>query len=114
MMPGFDPRTIKKLMKQMGMDTQAIPAEEVIIKKQGGGEIRISNPQVQKMKIPGQGESFQVIGAASESTGIVEFSEEDINLVAEQANVSKEEAKKALESNGGDIAKAILQLQRAP
>ena len=111
MMPGFDPRTIKKLMKQMGMDTQDIPASEVIIKKAEGGAIVIKNPQVQKMKIPGQGESFQVIGTASESAGTVEISEEDISIVAEQANVSKEDAKKALEKNKGDIAKTILSLQ---
>ncbi len=115
MLPGLDPRTIKKMMKQMGMDMQEIPATEVIIKKPEGGAIIIKNPQVQKMKVPGQGESFQIIGNSSESDespAAAEISEEDINLVSAQAKVPSEVAKKALEENNGDIAKAILSLQK--
>ncbi|HIK00370.1 TPA: nascent polypeptide-associated complex protein [archaeon] len=111
MMPGLDPRALKKMMKQMGMDMQDIPASEVIIKKPEGGQIVIKNPQVQKMKVPGQGESFQVMGNATESSEI-EISQDDINLVAEQAKVPMEKAKEALEKAGGDIAKAILSLER--
>ncbi len=132
MMPSLDPRAIKKLMKQMGMDMQEVPASEVIIKKPEGGQIVIKNPQVQKMKIPGQGESFQVTGNATESgstkgsinrsstspdkqlpfvSGGSQISQADIDLVAEQAKVSKEEARKVLEANNGDIAKSILELQ---
>ena len=110
-MPGLDPRALKKMMKQIGMDVQEVPASEVIIKKPDGGSLVIKNPQVQKMKIPGQGESYQVVGTASESSGIPEISEEDVNLVSEQAKVSKEEAKTALEANNGDIAKSILSLK---
>ena len=117
MMPGLDPRAIKKMMKQMGMDMQEIPATEVIIKKPEGGTIVIKNPQVQKMKVPGQGESFQIIGHSTESessseTAVAEIPDEDINLVAEQAKVPSAVAKKALEEAGGDIAKAILSLQK--
>ena|SRR3989338_3692690 len=115
MIPGLDPRAIKKMMKQMGMDMQEIPATEVIIKKPEGGTIVIRNPQVQKMKVPGQGESFQIIGNSSESDespAAAEISEDDINLVSEQAKVPSEIAKEALEEAGGDIAKAILTLQK--
>lgn len=114
MIPGLDPRAIKKMMKQMGMDMQEVPATEVIIKKPEGGEIIIRNPQVQKMKVPGQGESFQIIGDSteSESSAAPEISAEDISLVAEQAKVPQEVAKQALEENNGDIAKAILSLQK--
>lgn len=112
MMPGLDPRALKKMMKQMGMDMQDIPASEVIIKKPEGGQIVIKNPQVQKMKIPGQGESFQVIGNSTEDSSAPEISEADIDLVADQAKVPREKAKEALEKAGGDIAKAILSLQK--
>ena len=40
-----------------------------------------------------------------------DISEEDIRLVAEQAGVTIEEARKALEEAGGDIAAEILRLQ---
>ena len=39
------------------------------------------------------------------------ISEEDIKTVAQQANVSEDKAKAALESNDNDLAKAILELQ---
>ncbi|MFZ1039157.1 MAG: hypothetical protein WAN53_04665, partial [Candidatus Bathyarchaeia archaeon] len=39
------------------------------------------------------------------------ISEEDARLVADQTGKSLEEAKKALEESGGDLAKAILLLQ---
>jgi len=37
--------------------------------------------------------------------------EEDVRLVADQTGKSLEEARKALEESGGDLAKAILLLQ---
>jgi nascent polypeptide-associated complex subunit alpha len=37
--------------------------------------------------------------------------EEDVLLVAQQANVSMEKARTALERSGGDLAQAILMLQ---
>ncbi|MBR9707128.1 MAG: nascent polypeptide-associated complex protein, partial [Candidatus Diapherotrites archaeon] len=41
-----------------------------------------------------------------------EIPKEDISMVAEQANVSAEKAKEALEAVNGDIAEAILNLQK--
>ncbi len=41
----------------------------------------------------------------------VEIPEEDILLVAQQANVSMEKARAALEATEGDLAQAILNLQ---
>ena len=40
----------------------------------------------------------------------VQIPEEDVILVAQQANVSLEEARAALEQTGGDLAQAILLL----
>ena len=111
---GLDPRMLKKMMKQMGMDMEELDAVEVVIKQPDGKQLVIKNPQVQRMKVPGQGESYQVMGTATEGLGGTgaQISEEDINLVAEQAKVPKEKAKEALEKNSGDIAKAILELQK--
>lgn len=111
MFPNIDPRSLKKMMKQMGMNMEEIPANEVIIKQPDGKEISIKDPKVTKMKVPGQGDSFQIMGEVSEGTSVPEISEEDINMVAEQTKVSKEKAKEAIEKANGDIAKAILSLQ---
>ena len=53
------------------------------------------------------------VEAKSEAGETPEISEEDVALVAEQAGVSLEEARRALEETGGDIAAAILRLQGA-
>ena len=109
---GLDPRMLKKMMKQMGMDMEELDAVEVVIKQPDGKQLVIKNPQVQRMKVPGQGESYQVMGTAHASDAAPEISEDDVNLVSEQAKVPKEKAKEALEKNSGDIAKAILSLEK--
>ncbi len=52
----INPKQLEKAMKQMGVKSEEIPADEVIIKSQDK-EIVISNPQVQKVNMMGQ-ESF--------------------------------------------------------
>jgi nascent polypeptide-associated complex subunit alpha len=65
--------------------------------------------QVQGQKI------FQVAGGkVSEKAPerkVPTVPEEDVRLVADQTGKSIEEARKALEESGGDLAKAILLLQ---
>lgn len=60
---------------------------------------------------------FQVVGESLEERAIMrneeakpKIPEEDVALVAEQAGVSLEEARAALEETGGDLAQAILLL----
>jgi len=43
----------------------------------------------------------------------VKIPEEDVQLVATQANVSQEQARAALEQTNGDLAQAILLLSQA-
>lgn len=105
MIPKINPRQMEKMMKQMGMKQEAIEADEVIIKSKDKNII-IKNPQVQRINMMGQ-ESFQISGDIEEST----ISEEDIKTVAQQANVSEEQAKQALEKTNGDLAEAILLLK---
>ena len=56
--------------------------------------------------------SFQVQGEFREVEEKIEvsISQDDITMVAEQANASQEDAKKALEEAQGDIAQAIVKL----
>ena len=59
-------------------------------------------------------DTFQVIGDPEEKplSTIPDINDDDIATVMEQAKVSKEEAKKALKDSEGDLAKAILTIQR--
>ncbi|MEM3539090.1 MAG: nascent polypeptide-associated complex protein, partial [Nitrososphaerales archaeon] len=84
--------------------------KEVIIRT-NSKDIIIKNPNVSEMKAKGV-RIFQIIGELIEEKVLAapKFTEEDILLVAQQANVSKEAAKKALEESDGDLAKAILKL----
>jgi len=112
MLPNMNPRQMQAMMKKMGIKQVDVEAQEVIIKK-ANSIIRITNPSIQKINMMGN-ESFQITGNVSEESleTEVEITDEDIETVATTANVSKEEAKAALEKTG-DIAGAILELQDA-
>ncbi len=99
---------MEKMMKQMGIKSESIDAEEVII-KQADKEIVISNPQITKINMKGA-ESFQIAGEVSER-GREKFSEEDIKMVVEQTGKSEVDVKKALEETN-DIAEAIMKLNK--
>lgn len=104
----MDPKKMQKMLGKLGIKTEEIEADEVIIK--GRKNFVIKNPQVISIDMKGQ-KSFQISGEVSESKGEL-FSEDDVKLVAEQANVSKNEAREALEKTSGDIADAILKLKK--
>ena len=111
MIPGVNPRQLKQMMRQMGMSQDDIECSEVIIKTNSGKSLVFSNPNVQKVTMQGQ-TSFQITGDYSEveETFEVKISDEDVTTVMEQAQVSKDEAMKALENSNGDIAEAIVNL----
>ena len=106
-MGGMDPKQMAKMMKQMGIDTTTINAKKVIIELEEK-TLEIANPQVVKVSMQGQ-DTFQVSGEYKE---ISKISEEDVKMVASSSGASEDEAKKALEESGGDIAQAILKLQK--
>ncbi len=112
MFPGaMNPKQMKQIMRQMGMNMEQIEAEEVIIRC-SDKELVVANPQVNRIKAMGQ-DSFQVTGEVTERelSEELEVSDEDIKMVAEQAEVSEKEAKKALEDAKGDIAEAIMKIK---
>src|SRR3989344_4042087 len=105
MMPSINPRQMQSMMKKLGIKQEDIDAQEVIIKTQDKN-IVIKNPQVALVDMMGN-KSFQISGEISEESAI---SEDDINTVAEKANVDKKQAKTALEKSKGDLAEAILSI----
>ena len=122
MMPGMgrNPKQMKQMMKKMGISTEELDATEVIIRTRTK-ELHIKNPAVTIMTVQGEA-TYQIVGNAvvrpigevSEeiSTG-PSIPDEDVSLVAMQAGVSDDEARKALEDSDGDLAEAIVKLQEA-
>jgi len=101
-MPKLNPKQLEQAMKKLGVKQEHIDAYEVIIKTKEKNLI-IRNPEVVKVNMMGQ-ENFQISGDIEEESNITE---DDVNTVAEQANVSKDVARKALEDNDGDLAKKL-------
>ncbi len=110
---GLNPRQMKQMMKQMGIKTEEIDATAVVI-FEADREIVIEGPEVVKMVMSGK-EMFTITGGTVKIQDIkeenVEINDEDIEMVAEQADVSKEDAKEALKESNGDLAEAIMKLK---
>jgi nascent polypeptide-associated complex subunit alpha len=112
MIPGMNPRMMKQAMKKMGIKQEEIDATEVIIKT-SEKEIVIPNPSVSKVNMMGQ-QTWQISGEAEERevSSEPEINQEDIKTVMEQTGVDEPKAKEAIEKNNGDLAAAIMELQK--
>ena len=110
MFPGVNPRDMKRAMQKLGIQQEELDAQEVIIRLKDR-EIIISSPQVSRVNMMGQ-QTYQVAGEAEERalSTAPEISDEDVKTVAEQAGVSEEDARQAIEDHAGDLAEAILSL----
>ena len=116
----INPREQKRMMQRMGMNMDSVPDVQQVIIKTSGKDIVIDEPEVAILEVQGQ-KMYQVIGgqvteqAPSQRQAAMAakpaFSEEDVQLVADQTGKSLEKAKEALEECQGDLAKAILLLQ---
>lgn len=109
----ISPREAKRLMQRMGLSMTPIEVSEVILKTRDR-EIIIEEPDVAVLEVQGQ-KIFQISGGRITEKAIekkVLIPEEDVHLVAQQANVSLEEARAALEQTKGDLAQAILLLSQ--
>ncbi len=102
---GMNPKQMQALFKQLGIKARELGAKKVIIETDSG-RIVIENPKVTEIDMKGM-LTYQITGDIKEEM----FSDEDVKFVSEQAGVSEEEARKALEETGGDVAEAILRLQ---
>lgn len=123
-MTRMDSRRARRMMKQMGMNMDELGDIKRVILQGNNKEIVIEGPQVTSINVQGT-KMYQVAGGSEierkiQSAGAEEAApeeeplvlpEEDILLVAQQANVSIEKAKAALENSDGDLAQAIIKLQ---
>ncbi len=105
-MGGMNPKQMKKMMAQMGIKSNDITAKRVVIEKDDG-KIIITSPQITEIEMQGQ-KSYQIVGEISYEETV---KDEDAEMVSEQTGTSKEDARKALEEAGGDIAEAIMKLK---
>ena len=112
MFPGMNPREMQKAMKRLGIRQEEIDAEIVIIKT-ADKELVIKNPHVTKVNMMGQ-ETLQVVGDITEvdRNERIDISNDDTETVMAQTNCSREEALEALEESDGNLAEAILKLQK--
>ena len=106
-------RQTRRLMERMGMRVEEITNVNQVIIKTSTKEIVIDDPSVSLTHMQGQ-DIYQVMGgkvseqgATSEETAVPE---EDVLMVAQQAKVDLETARKALEETEGDLAQAIILL----
>jgi nascent polypeptide-associated complex subunit alpha len=109
-MGGMNPKQMQALMKQMGIKSEELPAEKVEIYSKNK-KILIENPQITVIDMKGQ-KTFTIMGEVKEEKGEEELPEEDIELIMEQAKVSRDKAEKALKSSNGDLAEALESLKQ--
>ncbi len=108
------------MMRQLGIKSDEIKAEKVIIEKSDGSRIVVSQPQVMQIEMKGE-KSFQVSGSVSEEQSGAsqdgvgkpdDGSNSDVELIVSQTGASEQDALDALEKTGGDLAEAILLLKK--
>ena len=113
-------REQKRMMQRMGMNMDTVGDVQQVIIRTADKDIVIDEPEVAILQVQGQ-KMYQVIGgqvseqSPSQRSAFAAakpaFSEEDVQLVADQTGKSLEKAKEALQEADGDLAKAILLLQ---
>jgi nascent polypeptide-associated complex subunit alpha len=110
-MNGIDPRMMKQAMKRMGITQTDMNARRVIIELEDKNLVFIQ-PSVAKVSMMNE-ITYQVVGTPVEESRDTTppINDGDIQTVAEQAGVSYEQAKDALQKSKGDLAQAILSLR---
>jgi nascent polypeptide-associated complex subunit alpha len=125
---GLNPRKMKQMMEQMGIDLTDIDAEEVIIRT-ADEELVFTDAEVQRMDAQGQA-TYQIVGspesrprsdAADADAGAdggsegastdAEIPQADVEIVAGRTGASEAEARAALEAAEGDLAAAVERLE---
>jgi nascent polypeptide-associated complex subunit alpha len=99
------------MLDKMGLEMKDLGSIEEVIIKTETKELYLIKPQVVEMK--GKDSTiFQVVATDIEEKEreTPSLKDEDIVLVMQQANVSREKAIQALVDAKGDMAKAILNL----
>ena len=107
-------RQAARMMQRMGMNFNEVSGVTRVTIETSEKRIVIDEPSVVTINVQGQ-TMYQVAGGAVREEGlkspIPAIPETDVKLVADQTGKTVEEARKALEDSGGDLAKAILLLK---
>ncbi|MBS7637422.1 nascent polypeptide-associated complex protein [Candidatus Bathyarchaeota archaeon] len=110
----IDSRKARRMMAQMGLKMDELSDINRVILQGDEREIIIEQPVVTVIDLKGQ-RMFQIAGGSLKERSLKRepsVPEEDVLLVAEQAGVSAEMARRALLECEGDLAKAILSLRK--
>ena len=102
---------MRRMLDKMGLEMKDLGNIEEVIIKTETKELYLIKPQVVEMK--GKDSTiFQVVATDIEEKQreVPSLREEDIILVMQQANVTRERAIQALTDAKGDMAQAILHL----
>ena len=113
-MMGLSPRDVRRALKRMGIEAEELKVARVTLETEDGRTLVVESPEVLMVKAKGQPTMLYVVGEPREvkpTERPTEVSEEDVRLVAEQAGVDIETARRALIEAKGDIAEAILRLK---
>ena len=110
-------REANRMMARMGMQLKEMDDITKVVFEGSNRRIIIENPEVASVTI--QGQTMSQVGGGkvkeetvSASTVATQPSPEDVTLVAQQAKVPQKEAEEALQKTGGNLAQAILLLQK--
>ncbi|WP_276260756.1 nascent polypeptide-associated complex protein [Haloglomus litoreum] len=130
---GLNPRKMKQMMEQMGIDLEELDAEEVIIRTPDE-DLVFTDAQVQKMDAQGQA-TYQVVGSpesrprgeggtagavegeadsadeSADDAGGAAIPDSDVEIVAARTGASEDDAREALEATDGDLAAAVEMLE---
>ncbi|MCM2466169.1 nascent polypeptide-associated complex protein [Methanoculleus oceani] len=110
MFPGkVNPKKMKQMMKQMGMEMEEIEGVEKVVIYTPAGNYVFDDAQVVATTMQGV-TSYQLTGEARFEEAVPEIPDDDVALVASQAGATEEAARAALVETRGDIAEAILKL----
>ena len=96
-------------MKKLGMNVEQIEDVQSIVIKTPIGNYIFDAAEVQAMTMQGV-TTYQITGTPRFEEAAPEIPNEDVTMVASQANVSEEKAREALVATKGDIAEAIMKL----
>lgn len=103
-------RNARRMMDKMGIAQKEIPDVEEVIIRTRTKDLVIAGATVSEVNFQGN-RIFQIAGEVEEvAKEQKKFSDEDILLVQQQANVTREKAVAALDQSDGEVAKAILRL----
>lgn len=125
----MNPRKMKQMMEQMGIDFDELDAQEVIIRT-SDEDLVFTDADVTRMDAQGQ-QTYQVVGEPEsreagaaggaadaadadtddEDAGGAGIPDDDVELVAMRADVPEDDAREALEETDGDLAAAVDSLE---